>query len=307
MKTNAMILTTVNEDLEYKTICLQDLSEYDVLVRVLYTGVCHTQLLEARGHRGEDKFLPHCMGHEASGIVEKIGKKVTTVSTGDKVALTWIKCNGGNSGGKIHTSVHGDRKVNAGPVATFSQHTIVSENKCIKVGKNIDDKLVAILGCALATGYGLVNRTAKIKKQETVAIVGAGGIGQSTLIFSYLLGVKNISVFDINDKALSRASNITECDLINVQDPSIEKLKDSFDCVLETSGSKAGSEMAYDLANRQNGRVVLAGNLKFGTKILIDPFHLLQGKKLIGCGQDNSMPEIDFSIIESLIEKNNTI
>ena len=136
MKTNAMILTTVNEDLEYKTICLQDLSEYDVLVRVLYTGVCHTQLLEARGHRGEDKFLPHCMGHEASGIVEKIGKKVTTVSTGDKVALTWIKCNGGNSGGKIHTSVHGDRKVNAGPVATFSQHTIVSENKCIKVYKS---------------------------------------------------------------------------------------------------------------------------------------------------------------------------
>ena len=96
MLTDAMILTDFNKELEYRSIELQDLSEYDVFVKILYSGVCHTQLLEARGRRGVDDFLPHCMGHEASGIVEKIGKNVTSVQVGDKVALTWIKCSGGN-------------------------------------------------------------------------------------------------------------------------------------------------------------------------------------------------------------------
>ena len=102
MLTDAMILTGLNKKLEYRSIELQELCEYDVLVKILYSGVCHTQLLEARGRRGMDNFLPHCMGHEASGIVEKIGKNVTSVQVGDKVALTWIKCSGGNSGGKKH-------------------------------------------------------------------------------------------------------------------------------------------------------------------------------------------------------------
>ena len=307
MITNAMILTSVNEKLEYREIRLQKLSEYDVFVKIMFSGVCHTQLLEARGRRGVDNFLPHCMGHEASGIVEEIGKNVTSVKVGDKVALTWIQCDGGNSGGKLHKDVLNGKTVNAGPVATFARHAVVSENRCIKVHKDLDSKITAILGCALATGYGLVNRTAYIKKTEKVAIVGAGGIGQSALIFLSLLGDIEITVFDINEQALERAKKISRCSLKNTKEGNNKNMLDSFDCVLETSGSKDGSELAYDLANRKTGRVVFAGNLSFGTKILIDPFHLLEGKKVIGCGYKNSSPEIDFPLIEKYILKNKSM
>jgi S-(hydroxymethyl)glutathione dehydrogenase/alcohol dehydrogenase len=301
MITNAMILTSLNNELEYRAIELQEIKDHDVLVKILFSGVCHTQLLEARGKRGMDNFLPHCMGHEASGIVEKVGKKVTTVSLGDKVALTWIQCNGGNSGGKKHIDIKTNKVINAGPVATFSHYAVVSENRCITVSKNLDDQVTAILGCALATGYGLVNRTSLVKPQEKVALVGAGGIGQSALIFLKLLGVSNITIFDINDLALERAEKIVKSDLVNSKDFNEKNHSDAFDCVIETSGSKSGSELAYELANRYNGRVIFAGNLSHGTKILIDPFHLLQGKKVIGCGYQNSNPNLDFNIIEKYI------
>ena len=95
--TNAMILTSLNNELELD-LELQEIKD-DVLVKILFSEYVIPIAL-ARGKRGVDNFLPHCMGHEASGIVEKTGEKVTTVSVGDKVALTWIQCNGGNSGGK---------------------------------------------------------------------------------------------------------------------------------------------------------------------------------------------------------------
>lgn len=306
MMTKAMVLTRVKKPLVFMEIKLQSLRNFDVKVKILFSGICHTQLLETNGNRGIDKFLPHCLGHEASAVVIEIGNKVKTVSVGDKVALSWIKCSGGFSGGKVHSEFESGTMVNSGPVSTFANHAVISEDRCYKLISDIDDKITSILGCALGTGYGLVNRTASVKENESVAIVGAGGIGLSTLIFLKKFQKISITVFDLSESALNNARQILDCDTVNSSNGYEQEYINSFDCVIECSGSVAGTELAYELAKRKEGRVIFSGNLNFGSKIKIDPFHIIEGKKVIGCGSNNSFPEEDFPKIEQIIKNDAT-
>src|SRR4051812_44870301 len=91
MKTSAALLVELDRPLVLTDIEIPALKAGQVLVKVLYSRVCHTQVLEARGFRGADKFLPHCLGHEGSGVVEEIGPDVTKVRAGDSVILSWMK------------------------------------------------------------------------------------------------------------------------------------------------------------------------------------------------------------------------
>src|SRR6185437_4629987 len=96
MRTAAAILVETGKPLEIADLEVPRLQPGQVLVEVQYSGVCHTQLLEARGHRGEDRFLPHCLGHEGSGIVREVGPGVTKVKAGDHAILSWINGSGAN-------------------------------------------------------------------------------------------------------------------------------------------------------------------------------------------------------------------
>lgn len=91
MKTEAAILVETDQPLKIVELDTPELKAGQVLVKILYSGICHTQLLEARGYRGEDKFLPHCLGHEGVGVVTEIGPGVRKVRTDDNVILSWIK------------------------------------------------------------------------------------------------------------------------------------------------------------------------------------------------------------------------
>ena len=95
MRTQAAILVDIDR-IEIDEITLPPLKPGQVLIEVKYSGVCHTQLLEVRGHRGKDPYLPHCLGHEGSGIVVEVGEKVEKVKRGDPVIVSWIKGNGAN-------------------------------------------------------------------------------------------------------------------------------------------------------------------------------------------------------------------
>ena len=98
-----------------------------VLVSLFFSGVCHSQLMEAKGRRGADPFIPHLLGHEGSGRVEKIGPGVSKVRPGDLVILGWIKASGLDGGGVRYRC--GDVILNAGGVTTFNDYAIVSENR----------------------------------------------------------------------------------------------------------------------------------------------------------------------------------
>src|SRR3989338_664696 len=118
MKTQAAILVEKNK-IVVDQIDLPKLKSGQVLVEIKYSGVCHTQLLEVRGPRGPDPYLPHCLGHEGSGIVEEVGEKVEKVKPGDTVILSWIKGSGANVAGSIFDWK--GQKINAGAITTFSR------------------------------------------------------------------------------------------------------------------------------------------------------------------------------------------
>ena len=94
MKTEAAILVETGKPLVLAEIGIPQLKPGQVLVEIGYSGICHTQVLECRGYRGEDKFLPHCLGHEGSGTVVEVGPEVKKVKPGEKVILSWIKGSG---------------------------------------------------------------------------------------------------------------------------------------------------------------------------------------------------------------------
>ena len=121
--TKAAVLSEIGKPLQIiDKIKIPKLREGQVLVKIHYAGLCHSQLKEIAGERGEDRYIPHMLGHEGTGKVIEIGKKVKKVSVGDDVILTWIKGKGVNEGGSIYKTQAG-KIINAGPITTFSNYT----------------------------------------------------------------------------------------------------------------------------------------------------------------------------------------
>src|ERR1700693_1670656 len=125
MKTDAAILVETGKPLVVAEIEIPALKQGQVLVEVAYSGACGTQVMEAGGLKGEDKWVPHCLGHEGTGTVLETGPAVTKVKPGDKVVLSWIKGRRIEAGGAVYD--WDGRKVNAGGVTTFQRHAVVSE------------------------------------------------------------------------------------------------------------------------------------------------------------------------------------
>ena len=117
------------------TLTVPALQPGQILVEVAYSGVCHTQLLEVRGRRGTDRFLPHTLGHEGAGIVLATGAGVSKVKPADRVVLSWIKGTGADVPSTCYDSAAG--RVHSGAISTFMRHTITCENRvsCIPDAK----------------------------------------------------------------------------------------------------------------------------------------------------------------------------
>ena len=107
IKTLAAVLEELNKPLKIRELTIPDLRPGQVLVEVAYSGVCHSQLLEVRGKRGPDRFLPHTLGHEGSGTVLEVGAGVSKVKPGDRVVLSWIKGNGADVSSTVYRSSEG--------------------------------------------------------------------------------------------------------------------------------------------------------------------------------------------------------
>lgn len=301
----AAIIKKLNEDL----IILNDikiplLKRGQVLVRVLYAGVCHSQLMEARGMRGEDKYLPHMLGHEGVGIVEQIGEGVSKVMTGDKVVLGWIKGSGIDAGGNVYPSSIGP--INAGAVTTFSDYTIVSENRIVKVPHSFDDKVAVLLGCALPTGAGIVLNQLKPEPSSTVLIYGLGGIGLSALLALKYFDNITIIAMDIEANKLNLAQSFGASYCFSSTPEGISKFKQIFpqgvDAAVEAAGLTESIETAFELTKR-GGKCIFASHPPHGQKIQIDPFELICGKKLEGSWGGGSIPDKDIPIIAEIIVK----
>lgn len=285
MKTTAAVLKTLLQPLEIWDLEIPPLSKGQILVEIAYSGVCRTQLNEIKGYKGPDPYLPHTLGHEGSGIIREIGEGVTKVKVDDHVVLSWLKGIGLETGGTKYASKYG--MVNSGPISTFMTLAVVSENRLVAIPKQFPLREAALLGCAMPTGAGVVFNQLGLKKENSFAIFGLGGIGLSAILAAKFIGSYPIIAVDVSDEKLGLAKTLgaTHCINANVVNPNqtIHELTQGkgVDGVLECVGQKEAMEKAF-IATSAKGTCAIAGNLPKGQTIQIDPFDLIGGKKIIG-------------------------
>lgn len=294
----AAVLYEVNKPLVIEELEIPVLKYGQILVKILYSGVCHSQLMEIKGFRGVDKYLPHLMGHEGVGIVADIGSGVSKVSIGDKVVLGWIKGFGLEGGGTQFSTKSGNL-VNAGAVTTFSEMSIVSENRVVKLNSLIPDQVAVMFGCAIPTGAGIVINELKPKNGSTIAIFGMGGVGTSALISTALFSFSRIIAVDVEEDKLQLAHKLGATDLINSSkvDP-VAVIKDithgyGVDYAVEATGLANIVETAFASIKLRSGELIFASHPRFGDKISLDPFELICGKRIKGSWGGSCNPDVD--------------
>lgn len=266
-----------------------------VLVKLHYTSICGAQINEIAATKGPDKFLPHLLGHEASGTVVEPGPGVTAVKAGDPVVLHWRPSRGIQCQPPVYT--WRGQKLNAGWVTTFNDHAIVSENRLTVVPADFDRKLAPLLGCAVTTALGVVNNDAKVKIGESVVVLGSGGVGLNLVQCAAMVGAYPIVAVDLIDKKLDMARKFGATHVFNSA-----KAKDldgelrvvvgaaGADKVLETTGVKSVIEFAYELTHA-DGTCVLIGVPTEKATIYTLPIHF--NKVLTGSHGGDCVPHID--------------
>jgi Zn-dependent alcohol dehydrogenase len=279
-----------------------------VLVKIHYSGICGSQIGEIDGVKGKDKFLPHLLGHEGSGTVLEIGPKVKTVKPNDKVVLHWRPGRGKKSKPPVYTFK--GKKINAGWITTFNEYGIISENRLTKVNPKINLITAPLYGCAITTGFGVIKNNAKLKKNNSIIIFGAGGIGLNMIQASKLTKAKSIIAVDVHDKKLSLAKKCGATHIINSKKEKNfkGKVKDilknkKLDIFVDNTGIPKVIELGYDLISK-NGKLILVGVPKKGKKISIYTLPLHFGKKIIGSEGGLSKPHIDIPNILNVVKNN---
>ena len=307
MKTKAAILVNQKCPLEIVDLTIPKLREGQVLVKVEYSGICRTQINEIMGLKGKDPFLPHTLGHEGSGIVVDIGPKVSKVKIDQKVVISWLKGRGIDSGGTQYFL--NEKAVNSGPVSTFLEYAVISENRLYPLSQDVHLREAALLGCAIPTGAGLVFNDLKVAKGKSLCIYGFGGIGISALLAAKYQQLDPIIVVDVCSEKIRKAIEMGASHGILVGSDNVSEriceITDGkkADYALESAGKKEAMEMAFSNIHDNTGVCVLSGNLPKGQNISIDPFDLIKGKRIYGSWGGGSCLERDMDKYLELIKK----
>lgn len=297
MKTLAAILIEIGKTLELAELDIPKLKPGQVLLKIAISGVCHTQVLECRGYRGEDKFLPHCLGHEGSGIVQEIGPDVYKVKPGDKVILSWIKGSGANVPGTVYK--WNGRDVNAGAITTFSHYSVISENRLTVIQGELTMQEAAMIGCAVPTGVGAVFNTAQAQEGKSIAVFGLGGVGLMSVNAAQVVGCKPIIAVDILDGKLELSKMMGATHFVNASkgDP-VQEITGicpgGVDLAIEAAGIPEVMLQALYSVRNQGGIAVIVGNARHGQYIHLNPQQLNNGKQMRGTWGGDSLPDRDY-------------
>ncbi|MCC7204269.1 MAG: zinc-binding dehydrogenase [Phycisphaeraceae bacterium] len=297
MKTTAAILVELNRPLELWDLEIPALGAGQVLVEVAFSGVCHTQVLEARGRRGKDAYLPHCLGHEGSGVVLEVGANVRKVKAGDRVVLSWLKGSGADVPGVVYGS--SNDKVNAGAVTTFNRHAVVSENRLTVLPRDVPSDSAVLLGCAMPTGLGSVIHAGQASTGESCVILGCGGVGMCAVAGAVMAGCSPVIAVDLAPEKLAVARSLGATHTIHpAQEELVKKLAElcpgGVDLAIEATGKPVVMTQALEIVRPRGGRAVVIGNAPAGSQVAIDPKHFNQGKRLLGTWGGDSDPDRDY-------------
>ncbi len=290
MKIQAALLTEPNRTFHIETLDLADPGPGEVRVRLVASGVCHSDWHVATGDTQHP--MPCVCGHEGAGVVEAVGDGVTRVAAGDHVTLSWTPDCGGcfycmnNQPNLCETytgpiwdgvmlddsprlSWRGQPVYHYCGTAPFAEHTVVPEQICVKIRKDVPLKVASLVGCAVATGVGAVLYTAGVKPGQSVVVYGAGGVGLNTIQAAALCGASTIIAIDTNQPKLDIARTFGATHGLIAGPDALGAVREltggrGADHVFESVGSPAVQEAAFE-AVRPGGTLTLVGLAPMGT------------------------------------------
>ena len=307
------------EPVELVDLVIPDPGPAEVVVDVIACGVCHTDLTYCAGGMSDE--FPFLLGHEAAGIVERVGDGVTTVEPGDFVILNWRAvcgqcraCRRGrpwycvstfNAEQKM-TLTDGTELTAALGIGAFAEKTLVHAGQCTKVDPAADPAVAALLGCGVMAGFGAAANTGAVSRDDTVAVIGCGGVGDAAIADSALVGAKKIIAVDTDDRKLVWAKDFGATDTINAGSvdvvEAIRELTEGFgaDVVIDAVGRPQTWKQAF-YARALAGTVVLVGVPPPDVRVdlaLLDFF--THGGSLKSSWYGDCLPERDFPTLVSL-------
>lgn len=306
-RTKAAILVENHRPLVVAEIELpRELCCGQVLVKVLYSGICGAQINEIEATKGPDKFLPHLLGHEGCGTVLEVGPGVRTIKEGQRVVMHWRQSDGIQS--ETPTYRWNGRPVNAGWVTTFNEHAIVSENRLTPISEDFDPRLAPLFGCAVTTAMGVVNNDAHVKIGQSVVVFGVGGVGLNVIQAAAMVSAHPIIGIDLKDPKLEMARRFgaTYCFNPNAVPDLASEIRKivggaGADVVIETTGNARVIEQAYDLTH-PDGKTILVGVPRKGDNISIYSLPLHFKKVLTGSHGGSAEPHLDIPRYVRLIQ-----
>lgn len=279
----------------------------EVLVRIVASGVCHTDAFTLSGDDPEGIF-PAILGHEGGGIVEAVGEGVTSLAVGDHVIPLYTAecrtckfCTSGKTNlcqsvretqgkglmpdGTTRFSYKGEPIYHYMGTSTFSEYTVVAEVSLAKVPKDAPLEKICLLGCGVTTGIGAVLNTAKVEEGATVAIFGLGGIGLAAIIGAKMAKASRIIAIDINPDKFAIARELGATDCVNpkehdkpIQDVIIEMTDGGVDYSFECVGNVQLMRAALECSHKGWGESVIIGVAGAGQEISTRPFQLVTGR-----------------------------
>ena len=307
IKSKAAVAWGPGEPLKMEEVDVELPKKGEVLVRIVATGVCHTDAFTLSGDDPEGVF-PSILGHEGGGIVEMVGEGVTSVEVGDHVIPLYTAecgeckfCKSGKTNlcqavretqgkglmpdGTSRFSKNGEPIYHYMGCSTFSEYTVLPEISLAKVNKSAPLDEVCLLGCGVTTGMGAVLKTAKVQEGDTVAIFGLGGIGLSAIIGARMAGAGRIICIDINESKFDLAKQLGATDLVNpknfdkpIQEVIVEMTDGGVDYSFECIGNVNVMRSALECCHKGWGESVIIGVAGAGQEISTRPFQLVTGR-----------------------------
>ncbi|WP_028862681.1 S-(hydroxymethyl)glutathione dehydrogenase/class III alcohol dehydrogenase [Psychromonas aquimarina] len=307
IKSKAAIAWGPNQPLSIEEVDVMLPRKGEVLVKIIASGVCHTDAFTMSGQDPEGIF-PVILGHEGGGIVEQIGEGVTSVAVGDHVIPLYTAecgeckfCKSGKTNlcsavretqgkglmpdGTTRFYKNGQPIFHYMGCSTFSEYTVLPEISLAKVSKEAPLEEVCLLGCGVTTGMGAVLNTAKVEKGDNVAIFGLGGIGLSAIIGAKMAGADRIIGVDINESKFELARQLGATDCINpkdydkpIQDVIVEMTDGGVEYSFECIGNVDVMRSALECCHKGWGESVVIGVAGAGQEISTRPFQLVTGR-----------------------------
>jgi len=322
MKIKAALLEQLITPLKVEEVELDEPKDNEVLVRMVATGVCHTDLHCIKGDLLSP--LPIVLGHEGAGIVEKVGRNVTGLQPGDKVVVTVApycgKCPACMMG--VPTSCETDpqtamlmgtmadgtkrlRRSNGDELnhfmsqSSFAEYAVVESSATVKVRDDAPLDIVCLLGCGASTGIGAVINKARVKAGSSVAVFGCGGVGLSVIMAAKLVGAQQIVAVDLLDSKLEMAREFGATVLVNAsgEDP-VAKIAiecgGGVDYSFEVIGNPTAISQAFhSVYARPSGMAVVLGLAPIGATFSIEAWRFMREVVITGCTLGSIKPQLD--------------